>query len=98
VQSDERPARDSSVWLAIRPEKMRISIEPPPAGTANALQGKVYDIGYLGDWTTYLVELPSKKVVKVARANETRTVERPITWEDRVHVHFEPDAAVLLTR
>jgi putrescine transport system ATP-binding protein len=98
VQSDERPARDSSVWLAIRPEKMRISIEPPPPGTANALEGKVYDIGYLGDWTTYLVQLPSKKVVKVARANETRTVDRPITWEDRVHVHFEPDAAVLLTR
>ncbi len=98
VQSDERPARDSAVWLAIRPEKMRISMEPPPPGTANALAGKVYDIGYLGDWTTYLVELPSKKVVKVARANETRTVERPITWEDRVHVHFEPDAAVLLTR
>ena len=98
VQSDERPARDSAVWLAIRPEKMRISLEPPPPGTANAIEGVVYDIGYLGDWTTYLVQLPSKKVVKVARANETRTVERPITWEDRVHVHFDPSAAVLLTR
>jgi putrescine transport system ATP-binding protein len=28
----------------------------------------------------------------------SRYVDRPITWEDKVHVSFAPDAGVLLTR
>jgi putrescine transport system ATP-binding protein len=28
----------------------------------------------------------------------SRFVERPISWEDKVHVSFAPDAGVLLTR
>lgn len=88
----------ATVWLAIRPEKLRVELGAPAPGTVNAMTGKVWDIGYTGDWTTYLVQLGNEKLVRVARANASRIVERPITWDDEVTVTFSPDAAVVLTR
>jgi putrescine transport system ATP-binding protein len=84
------------VAVAVRPEKMRMLQDAPDAGTVNAMPGEIYDIGYLGDWTTYRVQLASGTVIKVSRANASRYMARPITWEDRVWVTFDPDAAVIL--
>src|SRR5690606_33076077 len=40
-------AAGTPVWVALRPEKVRL--EPhPPAGNANGFAGRVMDIGYLG--------------------------------------------------
>jgi len=85
------------LWLAVRPEKMALHLDPPPEGP-NRLAGKVADIGYLGDWTTYVVELEGGRTVRAARANNTRLVERPVGWGDTVWLTFAPDAAVVLTR
>jgi putrescine transport system ATP-binding protein len=87
----------ATAWLAVRPEKMVLHIDPPPQGP-NRLAGKVHDIGYLGDWTTYVVEIAPGRTVRAARANATRLVDRPIGWEDEVWLTFAPDAAVVLTR
>ena len=87
----------STAWLAVRPEKMRVHLDPPPEGP-NRLEGKVADIGYLGDWTTYLVELPGGRTIRAARANASRVVERPVDWDDRVWLTFAPDSAVVLTK
>ncbi|CAM5771340.1 polyamine-transporting ATPase [Labrys miyagiensis] len=98
VESTEPLSVGQSVFLAIRPEKMRISLDAPPAGT-NSLPGEVFDIGYLGDWTNYVVEVPGfSQHLRVSSANMSRFVERPITWEDKVHVSFAPDAGLLLTK
>ena len=86
------------VVVAVRPEKMILSREPPPPGADNRLAGAVWDIGYLGDWTVYRIRLDSGPVLRVSRANASRFVERPIGWEDRVHLTFAPNAAVVLTR
>ncbi|HEX2561105.1 TOBE domain-containing protein, partial [Phenylobacterium sp.] len=83
--------------LAVRPEKMVLHLDPPPDGP-NRLAGKVADIGYLGDWTTYVVELEGGRTVRAARANSARLVERPVGWADPVWLTFAPDAAVVLTR
>ena len=93
---DPRPGDD--VWLAIRPEKLRISLDPPAEGSVNCLSGEVWDIGYLGDLSVYHVELACGTRIKVSQPNLSRMVERPITWEDKVHVTFAPHAGVLLTR
>jgi putrescine transport system ATP-binding protein len=85
------------VAVAIRPEKMSLSREPPRDG-ANRLAGAVWDIGYLGDWTIYRVKLDAGPVLRVSRANVSRFVEAPVTWDERVHLSFAPDAAVILTR
>jgi putrescine transport system ATP-binding protein len=94
---DEDLSVGQGVAVAIRPEKIVLRRDPP-AGGANGLAGEVWDIGYLGDWTIYRVRLDSGEVVRVSRANVSRFVEAPVTWQERVHLSFAPDAAVILTR
>ncbi|GLK73570.1 ABC transporter ATP-binding protein [Ancylobacter dichloromethanicus] len=86
-----------SVAIALRPEKMRVELDPPGDSSVNCLQGEIWDIGYLGDLSIYHVELPGGSRVKAAKPNLTRMVERPITWDDKVYVSFTPDAGVVLT-
>ena len=94
---DEVLETGQEVAIAVRPEKMRIHHGPAPAGLANAVEGEVWDIGYLGDWTVYRVKLPSGAILRVSSANASRFVEHPITWDEPVHLTFAPDAGVILT-
>jgi putrescine transport system ATP-binding protein len=87
-----------TIWVALRPEKVRISLERPAAAEENCVAGQVHSIGYLGDLSIYKVKLESGFVMKAALANMTRLVERPIGWDDRVWLHWPADAAVVLTR
>ncbi|MEL6619153.1 MAG: ABC transporter ATP-binding protein [Pseudomonadota bacterium] len=80
--------------LAIRPEKVSIHAERPSAD--NALQGKVLDIGYLGNLSTYHVELPTGVVIKAQVANTRRISRRDYTWEDSVWISWTETAGVLL--
>lgn len=86
-----------TVFVALRPEKLRLSREPPP-GEENRFAGQVLDIGYLGDLSLYQVKTDSGLLLKASVANLTRLVERPITWDDRVWLSFAPEAGVVLTR
>jgi putrescine transport system ATP-binding protein len=85
-----------TVWIALRPEKVRITREQ--ATGENAVAGQVWDIGYLGDMSIYKVHLDSGLDMKAAVANQTRLTERPIGWDDRVWLSWPPEAAVVLTR
>jgi len=91
-----------TAWIAVRPEKIAVHAEPPAAGNIqageNVLAGKILDYGYLGDWTTYLVEIAPGRTIRAARANATRTVERPLGCDDPVWLTFAPSSAVVLTR
>jgi putrescine transport system ATP-binding protein len=89
--------KDQQVWLALRPEKIRIGLERP-ASTTNAIQGKVIDIGYLGSISHYHVRLASGQKVTALRANSAHTVERTINWDDEVWLDWPADAGVVLTR
>ena len=86
------------VWVALRPEKVRIADAPPSTEGENCVAGQVTDIGYLGDLSIYKVRLDNGTVVKTAVANVTRFVERPIGWDDRVWLSWTPEAAMVLTR
>jgi putrescine transport system ATP-binding protein len=88
-----------TVWIAVRPEKVRISHEnPAAAGAVNCIAGLVLDIGYLGDVSIYKVRLDSGFVVKAAAHNMTRLVERPFGVEEQVWLSWAPDAGAVLTR
>ncbi|WP_181699542.1 ABC transporter ATP-binding protein [Chthonobacter albigriseus] len=91
-------AAGETAWFAVRPEKVRISHDPPPEGTVNVLSGEVWDIGYLGDVSVYRVKLPNGAIVKSTLANVTRLVERPIGWDDKVYLTWPRDAGIVLTR
>lgn len=98
IESDQVVKAGDQVWVAVRPEKVRISLEEPKAGDANIVPGTVYDIGYLGDASIYHVKIPTGQNVRTVVANTTRLVERPISWEDKVWLWWPRDAGVLLTQ
>ena len=81
--------------LAIRPEKVAISAERP-ADAANAVQGRVHDIAYLGNLSTYYVELADGSIIKAQTSNTRRISRRSFTWEDTVWLSWTATAGVLL--
>ncbi len=87
-----------TVWVAVRPEKVRIAHAPPAGARANCVAGQVWDIGYLGDVSIYKVRLDNGHVMKAAAANMTRLIERPFGWNERVWLSWAPDAGVVLAR
>ena len=88
---------DDTIHFAIRPEKVGISAEKP-AASENSYQRNNLDIAYLGNISTYHVELPSGHIIKAQTANTQRLSERGLTWEDTVWVYFQGSAGVLLKR
>src|SRR5216684_2330936 len=50
---DAKPG--ATVWVALRPEKVRIAREPPATAGENCVAGEVMGIGYLGDLSIYKV-------------------------------------------
>ncbi|MEX0319846.1 MAG: ABC transporter ATP-binding protein [Ruegeria sp.] len=93
--SDNSFDTGQSCHLAIRPEKVTITAERP-SDAANAVQGKVHDIAYLGNLSTYHVELPNGIIIKAQTANTRRISRRSYTWEDPVWLSWTATAGVLL--
>jgi putrescine transport system ATP-binding protein len=91
---DAKPG--DTVWVALRPEKVRIGREPPPTTGENCVAGQVENIAYLGDLSIYKVRLDTGFVLKVTAANVARLVELPIDWDDRVWLTWTPEAAMVL--
>ncbi len=88
-------AAGTRVHFAVRPEKVAISTERPE-GRANAIEGSVHDIAYLGNISTYKVEVAGGRMVKAQVANERRLSRRDISWDDKVWLSFTDTAGVVL--
>lgn len=82
--------------FAIRPEKVAISAEKP-SDRANSIQGKIHDIAYLGNMSTYKVQLPSGHMIKAQTANTRRKSRRTFTWDDKVWLSWTDTAGIILT-
>jgi putrescine transport system ATP-binding protein len=97
---DAKPG--ATVWLAVRPEKMRVTLEPqtPPQQQPpeNCAAGTIVDIGYLGELTIYKLRLADGTIVTAAIANTGHAAERPIDWDERAWMSFSPEAAIVLTK
>ncbi|TWD55369.1 putrescine transport system ATP-binding protein [Agrobacterium vitis] len=91
-------ADGASVAFAIRPEKVRISTDPPAETVTNAVYGEVWDIAYLGDFSVFIIKREDGFVFRAAQANVSRLVDRPITFGDMVWLTWTADAGLLLTR
>ncbi|HZO23126.1 MAG TPA: ABC transporter ATP-binding protein [Steroidobacteraceae bacterium] len=89
-------APGQQVWVALRPEKIRLSKQPASPGTINQLHGTVWELGYLGNRSTYQIRTSSGKLITVFAQNERRTSQWSIDWSDEVYVTWQADAAVIL--
>ncbi|MGO9803330.1 MAG: ABC transporter ATP-binding protein [Steroidobacteraceae bacterium] len=95
---DERGsyAPGQRVWVALRPEKIRLGKQPAAGARVNQLRGTVWELGYLGNRSTYRIKTASGKIITAFAQNERRTSEMAIDWSDEVFVSWAADAAVLL--
>jgi putrescine transport system ATP-binding protein len=84
------------VWVALRPEKVRLGKQPVNGARVNQLRGTVWELGYLGNRSTYQIKTTSGKLVTVFAQNERRSSEAAIDWSDEVFVSWSADAAVVL--
>jgi len=84
------------VWVALRPEKIRLAKQPSPDSRVNQLKGVVWELGYLGNHSTYRIKTESGKLVTAIAQNDRRTADWSIDWNDEVYVTWGADAAILL--
>ena len=98
VDQECQAVKGDHVAFAIRPEKVRISLDAPADGSINAFYGEVWDIGYLGDFSLFIVRAEDGRFLRAAQANVSRLVDRPITFGDMVWLTWSRDAGLVLTR
>ena len=96
VKADAVPG--ATVWVAVRPEKVRIIREPPLPGADNCVAGTIIDVGYLGDTSIYKMRLRSGAVMKAAIANVGDRALRAPAFGDEVWLLWPPENSMLLTR
>ena len=88
------------VWIALRPEKIRLSKQPLAGDRLNErinqIKGTVWELGYLGNRSTYRIKTETGKLVTVFAQNDRRTSEWSIDWSDEVYLSWAADGAVVL--
>jgi putrescine transport system ATP-binding protein len=97
ASADESVASGTGVTIALRPEKVRITVRKPVDAAENTVRGVVTGIAYLGDFSIYRVTLENGVVFKAARPNMTRVSDQPIAWNDKVFLSWTSEAGVVLT-
>lgn len=85
-----------AVSVAVRPEKISISAEPPAQET-NRVVGEVIELAYLGSYTVYHLKLASGMVLKASVSNSMRHGAFRPQWGDQLYACWEDDAMVVLT-
>jgi spermidine/putrescine ABC transporter ATP-binding subunit len=96
VQTESSVSVGSSVFVAVRPEKLVISSQKPPS-QHNGLQGRVIADTYLGDRRQYLVTIKGlQKPVVVSSQNAEGGTGAKQSGE--VWLSWKPDLGRLLTR
>ena len=95
------PVTKTTVAVAIRPEKVKLSrrgVVPDAvdARAINRLEGIVTDVSYLGGVTTYRVRLDSGAVVRSSMANTARIDVDAYALSQRVIASFGPDDCLVL--
>ncbi|MES2907526.1 MAG: ABC transporter ATP-binding protein [Pseudomonadota bacterium] len=96
IEDESGAVKGEGAFIAVRPEKIKMTPQAPQDVSSNAVQGEVWDIGYLGDFSVYHIRLADGTLVKAASANARRRVEQQVTWGDRVWLSWDADAGVLL--
>lgn len=87
-------SRGEAATLAIRPEKIAIDRNEPEA--RNRVRGRIHDIGYLGNSSTYHVQVPEGPLIKCQVGNRSRVARRDFTWEDEVWLSWSDTAGLVL--
>jgi putrescine transport system ATP-binding protein len=90
----------ATVWVAVRPEQLRMTPNPGAADSQSALESDVAatltDVAYLGDLSIYRLRTDSGVPLQASRANIGPFAQR--TNAANVWLNFPRTAAIVLTR
>jgi putrescine transport system ATP-binding protein len=92
------------VTVALRPEKIRLSREPPPhdkdapEASFNRVHGRIKDLAYFGSFTVYHLQLDGGRILKVSQSNTERQTGGALTWDDKAWAGWAPLSPVVLTQ
>ena len=91
--------RGTTVWTAVRPEKITMSRTPGEGHGPheNVVRGVVKEIAYMGDVSIYLVQIDSGKTLRVTLPNIMRDAENRITRDETVYLSWHGSSPVVLT-
>ena len=101
VAEPRNPVTRTTVSVAVRPEKVKLSRRGPVADGAgnqaiNRLEGVIADISYLGGLTVYKVRLDSGAFLRSSMANTARIDIDAYSLSQRVVAWFTPDDCLVL--
>ncbi len=96
VRFEGELAPGARVCVALRPEKILISKEPPPGNDRPTIPGVVFDLAYFGNLSLYRVRTAGGKIVEVSAQNRRREARRYLEWDDQVHLSWDKGSALLL--
>jgi putrescine transport system ATP-binding protein len=96
AKTDAEPG--AAVWVAVRPENVRMSREAPMPGADNCVAGTVVDIGYLGDTSVYKLRLADGSQAKATIANTGGRGAYAIGPGEEVWLSWPPESGIVLTR
>jgi spermidine/putrescine ABC transporter ATP-binding subunit len=94
---------NTPVWVAVRPEKMTLHKDSPtppnatecPAGH-NVAKGVIKEISYLGNLSTFHIEMANGRLVRVSRSNRSRYDQESFGWNEPVWVSWAGSSPVVL--
>jgi len=98
VAAKPAAAPGAMVWVAVRPERLRINRQPPLPGLDNCVAATVVDIGYFGDSSVYKLRIRDGSLLKAAIANLGAAGDGIIAVNEQVWLTWPPEAARVLTR
>jgi putrescine transport system ATP-binding protein len=84
------------IWVAVRPERVRVTHDKPPSGE-NCLAASIVEAGYLGDLSIYQLRTVGGARVKAAIANSGRDADHTFGKGESVWLSFSPSSAIVLT-
>ena len=100
VTDYEHTDKGQKVAFTIRPEKIRITLEPPSTGgrtDINVFSGVVEEPIYSGFQSKFYVKLDTGKVIKVFKQHTDYMDDGPvIQWKDRVYVSWSAEDAYIV--
>ena len=95
VTDYEHTDKGQKVAFTIRPEKIRITLEPPATGgrtDVNVFSGVVEEPIYSGFQSKFYVKLDTGKIIKVFKQHTDYMDDGPvIQWKDRVYVSWSAE-------
>ena len=92
--NDKKLSVGQRVDLSVRPEKIRVTLTPPPpekGAGINVFPSTIKDIVYQGVYTKYWIEASGVRIQTLKPHSRFLLDQEPITWNDEVFVWWHPD-------